>query len=307
MIKTVLDFLTVQKTAIDLIQQEKYSEAISYLEEAKKEFPSKIDRIGHWLAGIYCIQNDQEKALSELSEVLNKGSYWNPSLLASDSDLALIHATDRFAEIIQSCEELYETHKNNSRSLHFTIGNHSSDTSITALHWKGSNAWDFSEQIAADELKKRFSISFIQSSQLFSHGCYHWDDYNAAKKDIVKSQNEVDAGVETSFRNKIILGASQGADTAINMYLEPETKYDTVIALVPTMANLSLIEERFKDQGKQTGKLIIITGDHDPFYQNVLKAQPVFEKCSIPHKLIVIEGMGHTLPDNLEELIIENI
>jgi predicted esterase len=305
--KTFLDFVALQKSAIDLITQEKYNEAIMNLETAKTFFPDKLDRIGHWLAGIYCIKNNKEKALSELKEVLTKGLYWNPSILTGDSDLSLIQDSKEFAEIIHTCEELYETHKNTSRFIHHILGNTESDTSITALHWKGSNALDFSEQIATDGLRNKYLFSFIQSSQLFSHGCYHWDHYDAAKAEIENSHMELMAGYETSIKKRIIIGASQGADTAITMYFEPNSYYDTALAIVPTLSTLDTIEETLKKHPTTKEKLVIITGDKDYFYQDVLEALPVFERYNIPCQLIVIKGMGHTIPDNFEELLEEII
>lgn len=304
---TFLDFLILQKFAIDLIKEEKYKEAISDLENAKKIFTNKADRIGHWLAGIHCIQDNKEKALSELKEVLNKGSYWNPSILTNDSDLSLIQESEEFAEIIQRSEELYHFHKRNSRSLLHTLGNNKSETSVTALHWKNSNALDFSEQIVTDKLKDKYLFSFVQSSQLFSNGCYHWDNYDLAITDIDHAQIELKDRFETTIKNRIIFGASQGADTAIKMYFEPNRNYDTVIVLVPTLSDLHTIEEKLKKHQKTKVKLVIITGDKDYFYHNVLDALPIFEKYNIPYKLIVIEGMGHAIPDNFEELFEENI
>jgi predicted esterase len=304
---TFLDFLILQNSAIDLIKEEKYKEAISNLESAKSIFPNKIDRIGHWLSGIYCIQNNKEKALSELKEVLNKGLYWNPGILTNDTDLHLIQDSEEFVEIIQRSEELYNFHKRNSSSLLHTLGNYESETSVTALHWKNSNALDFSEQIVTDELRDRYLFSFVQSSQLFSNGCYHWDDYDVAKTDIENTHIEFYDRFESTIKNRIIFGASQGADTAIKTYFESNRNYDTVIALVPTLSNLDTIEEKLKNHQKTKVKLVIITGDKDYFYNNVLDALPIFERYNIPCKLIVIEGMGHTIPENFEELFEENI
>ncbi|MGD6969130.1 hypothetical protein ACQCVP_22165 [Rossellomorea vietnamensis] len=305
--KTYLDFLILQKTAIDLIKKEKYKEAITNLENAKSIFPNKIDRIGHWLSGIYCIQNNKESAITELKEVLNKGLYWNPSLLTNDTDLTLIQHTKEFAEIIQRSKELYILHKSNSSPLLHTSGNSQSETTITALHWKNSNALDFSEQIVTENLRDNYLFSFVQSSQLFSNGCYHWDDYDMAKNDVENSDITSKEKVESAIKNRIILGASQGADTAIQMYFEPISDYDTVIALVPTLSNLDTIEEKIKTHQKPKVKLVIITGDKDYFYNNVLEAMPIFKKYNIPCKLVIIEGMGHTIPDNFEELFEENI
>ncbi|MGF2614345.1 hypothetical protein FZC84_20400 [Rossellomorea vietnamensis] len=300
MSKTFLEFLNLQKSAINLIKEEQFKEAISNLETAKTIFPNKIDRIGHWLSGIYCIQNNKEKALSELKEVLNKGSYWNPAILKNDTDLSIIQDSEEFAEIIHKSGKLYNFHKRNSSSVLHTVGNDESETTITALHWKNSNALDFSEQIVTDNLKERYLFSFVQSSQLFSNGCYHWDDYDVAKTDIERPHSK-------SNKSNIIFGASQGADTAIKMYFELNSNYDTVIALVPTLSNLDTMEEKLKKHQKTKVKLVIITGDKDYFYHNVMEALPVFEKYKIPCKLIVIEGMGHTIPDNFEELLEENI
>ncbi|TYR73635.1 hypothetical protein FZC79_17305 [Rossellomorea vietnamensis] len=304
---TYLDFLVLQRSAIDLIKEEKYQDAIKSLEDAKTIFPNKVDRIGHWLTGIYCIQNNKKDALKELKEVLHKGLYWNPNILTNDTDLSLIQDSEEFAEIIHKSKELYNLHKRNSSSLLHTVGNSQSETTITALHWKNSNALDFSQQIVTDNLRDRYLFSFIQSSQLFSHGCYHWDDYDMAKNEIENSDVKFNDKVESAIKNRIIFGASQGADTAIQMYFEPTRDYDTVIALLPTLANLDIIEEKIKTHQKTKVKFVIITGDKDYYYTNVLEAMPIFEKYNVPCKLIVIEGMGHTIPENFEELFEENI
>ncbi len=301
--RTYLDFLNLQRSTIDLIKEKKYEEAILNLNNAKSKFPNKIDRIGHWLSGINCIQNNKENALSELREVLDNGLYWNPSILTNDTDLSLIQDSEEFAAIVQKSEELYEFNKSKSSSLFHNIGNSESETSITALHWKNSNALDFSEQIVTDDLKNKYLFSFVQSSQLFSHGCYHWDHYDVAKTDIENTHIELHDGV----KNRIILGVSQGADTAIKMYFESNRNYDTVIALVPTLSDLHSIEEKIKNHQKVNAKMVMITGDKDYFYNNVLDAMPIFEKYNISCKLIVIEGMGHTIPSNFVKLLEENI
>lgn len=302
-----LDFLSLQTDVSGLIKEEKYEEAILKLEQAKNTFPNKIDRIGHWLSGVYCIQNNKEKALLELKEVLDKGSYWNPIILTNDTDLSLIQESEEFSEIIRKTEECYNLHKGNSSSLLHTLGNKGSKTSITALHWKFSNALDFSEQVVTDKLKNKYLFSFIQSSQLFSAGGYHWDNYDIAKTDIENRHIEFTDKFGSNIENHIIFGASQGADTAIKMYLEPNVEYDKVIALVPTLTNFHTIEEKLKNHQRTNAEMIIITGDKDRFYTNVLEAMPIFEKYNVNCKLMVVKGMGHTLPDNFENLLEENI
>jgi len=85
--KSTSRFTNIQQKAVNLVQEENYTDAVLLLEKAKAQFPGKLDRLGHWKAGIYMLQGNNDKAISELSEVLDQGLWWNPELLTNDTEL----------------------------------------------------------------------------------------------------------------------------------------------------------------------------------------------------------------------------
>lgn len=301
---SITNFQELQKRVRTHFIEKNYNDAISLLKESKFIFPNKIDRIGQWLANIHCLQENDSEAILELNEVVTKGLWWNPFILTSDDELSSIHHNDKFLEIVKKCEILYEDSKQKAVATHTFVGNSEAKTMITALHWRGFNATDFSEQVATSELKEKYLFSFIQSSQLLSYDCYTWDEYEISKGDILHNQ------MTSSGKNQILFGASQGADTAIKLCLDENSMFNHAVALVPTFNDLNFLEDLLLKNEDNELKLTIITGDKDPFYQNVLTAISVFEKHNIQCEFITIEGMGHQLPPNFNELlseIVENI
>ncbi|NDI35317.1 hypothetical protein EPK97_11170 [Chengkuizengella sediminis] len=51
-----------------------------------------------------------------------------------------------------------------------------------------------------------------------------------------------------------------------------------------------------------TNRGCIITGDKDPYYDQALEIVDVLKDQNIPCKLIIQEGMGHSLPENFPKL-----
>jgi predicted esterase len=300
---TINEFVKFQKYIMDLALEKRFQEALVKIEQAKSQYTSKIDRLGHWKASIYCIIGETDKAIAELNEVLEKGLWWNPSILLSDTELAPLKELSAFKSIIENCESLYIENKKNCKMKLVVTGNEDAKTAITSLHWKGSNITDFAEQIGTREVLNQFLVSFVQSSQLFSHECFSWDDYKIAKKDVLESFTQLEEDYRLEGKSNVLLGASQGGALAINLCLDHSLpKVDKVIAVVPAIEDLTKLEEAVKN-GNRSVKCCIITGDKDPYYENVLKAVEIFKNYNITCELIVEEGLGHALPTNFNKML----
>ena len=300
-------FADLQNRVIELVESKENEEALRVMEEAKEKFPHKRDRLGHWKANIYVMEGKHEEGVAELKEVLKHGLWWNPEILTSDPELSPLQTHPEFKSIVSQCYTIFENRKASTHA-ELTIQGHSeADTVIFPLHWKGSNAKDFSEQWSDEKLVTKYLMGFPQSSQLFSYQCYAWDDVAVAYNDVRKKYHEFTQHVDVSGKKRVLAGASQGGSIATQMSLRADMEeFDFFIAVAPAFDIYSL-KEILKNQLNPHARGCIITGDQDPFYENVLEAAQLFEAYQIPCKLIVNEGIGHELPNEFPNVLEETI
>lgn len=298
-------FVNAQQKAVNLVQEGDFAEASLLLEQAKKQFPKKLDRLGHWKAGIYMLQGNNDKAISELNEVLNRGLWWNPELLMNDTELNPLKENEAFQKIVKRCKEKYEAEKKNAKASLQVVGNPEADTSIFALHWKGSNAENFLDQWSESAILSNYLFGFPQSSQLFSYDCYSWDNQEVAEKDVTDTFNQFSGKYHLAAKENIIAGASQGGKTAIELSIKNNsTKFKGFIAIVPSFENTQELESINRELNVRG---CVITGDKDPFYDKTIEAVDILRSNGIPCKLIVNRDMGHILPDDLPSQVNEAV
>ncbi|MBH0229744.1 alpha/beta hydrolase [Halobacillus yeomjeoni] len=300
-------FIELQMQVIQLVKQDKHGEALMEIEEAKQWFPERLDRLGHWKANLYAIKGEKEKALFELNEVLEKGLWWNPDLLTSDPELETIKDEDGFKSVVEKCRKIYSKLHQESRSDLIVQGNPESDQVLFALHWKGSNARDFALQWKDDRLIDTYRIGFPQSSQLFSHACYTWDDYELTKRDTRMTFAQFSEEQLQSDFESIIAGASQGGKVSVQMCLDKGMEeFHSFIAIVPAF-DVEEMKTLLEDDFDTDVRGCIITGDEDPFYQQALETYHLLIEAGIECKWIVKNGMGHVLPEDLADVIDEAV
>ncbi|MDP5274948.1 DUF3089 domain-containing protein [Chengkuizengella axinellae] len=301
---SIINFIKVQQQAIKLIEEKNYEEALILLEDAKVKFPNKLDRLGQWKAETYCLLGENEKALYELNEVLEKGLWWNPVILKNFAqELGPLKELEDFKLIIEKCREIYDLQKQSSKPDLKVKGNENAEIALFALHWKGSNTDDFSQQLAEINTSNEYLLGFPQSSQLLSHHCYSWDDPDIAKRDLVETFKQFKNRYNLKEKENVILGASQGAKVAIEMTLDQEILgVNRFIAIVPGFQDVKRTEYLIRNHSNKNIRGCIITGDKDPFYDQTLKIIDVLKSENIPCKFIVQEGMGHTLPEDFPKV-----
>ncbi|GGF23763.1 hypothetical protein GCM10010954_23270 [Halobacillus andaensis] len=299
-------FYELQQRVIYLAESQSYQDALMQLEEAKTQFPKKIDRIGQWKANVYSLLEEDKKALNELEEVIHKGFWWNPVILENDPELDRLKNTHDFQKIITTCAQLYHQEKQLTVPKLRIEGNPNADKTIFSLHMRGSNTEDFVEEWQDPSLTNNYLMAFPQSSQLFSYNCYTWDDAEVAYSDVNEAFEKLTIQHSLDHKKKIIAGASQGADIALETCL---TTFDFqgFILLIPSFKNIDKIENFLKNDAGKSLHGVIITGDQDPFYDNVMKVHSLFEKYNFSCRLVVQQGQGHVLPDNFPTLFQEAV
>ncbi|MGB7999087.1 MAG: DUF3089 domain-containing protein [Anaerobacillus sp.] len=302
-----MKFTDLQNQVIELVHKGENREALLVMEEGKASFPQKRDRLCHWKANIYVMDGKQEEALAELNDALENGFWWNPEILTSDPELKSLRTSPEFQRLVAQCLTIFEAEKEAAQVELEVQGNPKADTVIFPLHWKGSNGKEFALQWTDEKIGSKYFLGFPQSSQLFSYQCYSWDDAALASKDVRRMYHQFEKDYNVSRKKMILAGASQGGNIATQMSLNADVEEcDQFIAIVPAF-DLDALEEVIRTRLNPNVRGCIITGDKDPFYEGVMEAVQLFEKNNISCKLIVKEGMGHTLPDDFPNVLDEAV
>lgn len=302
------EFVKIQKNAVNLVQEEQLEESQLLLEAAKIKFPERLDRIGHWKAGIFMLQGKRREAISELKEVVNRGLWWNPEILMNDEELEPLKGSREFNEIINRCAEMYDKDKESISASLQVEGNPQANTAIYSLHWKGSNAKDFASQWSDPEILSSYLMGFVQSSQLFSFNSYIWDEWDVVEKDVSKVFHEFHETYHLKEKVNIISGTSQGGKAAIELILKNKfLGFKGFIALVPSFTDCEDIKSILQDNLETNVRGCVITGDQDPFYDQTVKVVNELNENGVSCKLIINKEMGHELPHDFAHQIHEAV
>ncbi|MCP3028921.1 alpha/beta hydrolase [Halobacillus sp. A5] len=295
-------FVSFQQQIIQLAEEKNYIEAIIQLESGKSRFPWKIDRIGQWKADVYCLLGEEEKALNELNEVLSKGLWWNPEILENDPELASLKSLPDYQNVIKKCDRLFQQEKQAAKPELNILGNPKADICIFSLHMRGSNAEDYISHWQDPVLKQNYFMAFPQSSQLFSWNCYTWDEQDKAHDEISQAYNEFARIYSTLNKQIIVAGASQGADAALTHCLANK-EFNKFVLLIPSFQDTAKIEKLLQAHESKDIRGVIITGDQDPFYENVQRIHSLMKRQGLECQLIVKKNQGHLMPEDLPELL----
>lgn len=203
----------------------------------------------------------------------------------SNSDNASNNTTEVDETVILLPEEFSE---NNKYSLMF------------AVYWYGSNASDFSYYYKNVVLKKDFILTIPESSQKLNSLQHKWDNNELAKKEIKEAYEQVTENF--NINNIIASGSSQGSAILIDMVLSNDIPCNSFILAAPYMPlesnkyvqrTLSDIIPLMKDAAKRNLKGVIVIGDTDPSYDNIIQMHEAMIEAGIICKLIVVPGANH--------------
>ncbi|AFU15460.1 group-specific protein [Bacillus thuringiensis MC28] len=300
-----LAFLKHQKELFTLYEKGDLEEILSFVQFLGGEFPEKSDNIIYWEASLHMFLSNEEKAIQLLLKGIEQGIWWNPELLINDQSFKTLQENKTFLLIVERCKEIYQEEQINTVSQFCSIGNKKADVGILALHWGGSNIKEFAPFWNEENILKNVFIGFPQSSQLYGYNSYDWKDKGIAMKDI---DSEFKTFKNLFKSNQLILaGAGQGGNLAIELSLKKNIKNNGFIAINPEIYKVSLFDKILKNINVTDVRGCIITGDKDPFYDNICKLVQQLKEQGIQCDLVTNLGEGALFPDNfsvkLPELI----
>lgn len=285
-------------------------EALELAYRIEKEFPEQKQRTSFWKAALYCAKGDAGKGLSVLQKAEKHGIWWHPDRLLQDPDFEAVRELPEFQEIVERCKEKLASLQVHAKP-EFSVWPSSQSSEkplIFSIHWRGDNAYHFSAFWDDERLKDRFTMAFPQSSQPFGPESFCWDDWNLAKQELHESYQKADQSYNFDRDRLIVAGASQGGKLALELALEEnEMPAKGFIAIVLAVREVSQYASLIEKAAARGIRGVIMTGDQDHFYSEVEGLCAEFEKHGMAYKLMVTEGLGHFIPDDFPDQLLEAV
>lgn len=297
-------FIACQKEVFQLFQEGKIDEVHPLIDKVEQSFPDRISKTIFWRACAFALQHKLDKAISALQAGLEKEVWWNPIILTRDPDLKALQELPEFQSIVATCKDIFESTKSEMTSQLFTYGNPHSETGIFSLHMRGSNARDFAPHWLDNVTSEHYFFGFPQSSQIFGYNAYCWDEQQVVLDEL--RENFAAFKEKGNTQLDILAGGSQGGKVAIERSLAQTVPVRGFITVIPSVQDVAAFEALIKTAPSDL-RGCIITGDQDPFYENTVQLVKLLEEHRIPCKLITIKGLGHFIPNNFSEMLVEAV
>ena len=299
-------FVERQKELFSSFEEGNMNETLALIQQIKLAFPERLEKIRFWEACAFSTLGKVQAAVATLQEGLKEGIWWNPYILTADPDLRNLQTHDDFKKIIEQCEEMFSTQKENAACELFVYGNRLSEIGILCMHARGTNVKDSAPYWLHEKDEQSYLFGFPQSSQVFGYQAYCWDDQEIAVKEVEQALKEFHKG--SRIKSGIIGGASQGGKLAIELSLSKALpRMKGFIAVMPAIKNVAAIEALLKENDHSGLKGYIIIGDQDPFYQNTLDLMAILKANKVDCQLLVKEGLGHFFPDDFSNMLPEAV
>jgi len=155
----------------------------------------------------------------------------------------------------------------------------------------------------ADQLKelKNYIFVFLQSSQVFEMNCFNWNNIETARKDIKHLYKKIIIKYPIDTSRVIIIGMSQGGQTAIDAAINNIIPVKGFLACCPSKPG-GLDKEAVKQAVQRGVRGTILAGERDrALLPDAKEINAFFKEMNLDHRFIVIPGMGHRVPANSTE------
>lgn len=276
-----MEFSTVADQVYTLYGEGRYSDAISLIGDARQGLPEHDSRLTFWEACLYSVSGNPNRAVVILSEGTSRGLWWPKGMLA-DSDLDAARQTEGWDDVVAACQEQERARLEERPAARIRKGTGAG--TVIALHGAHADPEAFADQWEA-AVPQTWTLVAPVGDIPVPEGGWSWAHDAPSRTSEVARQTQ---GV--SLEAPLILaGFSAGATLALEL-ASSELRPDALAVLAPYVA----------DEGEFTGMLetlkipvLLGYGSNDSSADTYRILEGSFDK------VLVFEGLGHTLPSDL--------
>jgi predicted esterase len=288
-----------------LYDLEKYDQGIELIYKYRDDFPDYGYELSNSLTIFYRATEQYEKCMDIWEEGHKKGYFYG---ILPVRRYDPFKEYERFESIMQEDTRLRELANENTKTIVEVITPKELVPGkqyplLIVLHGGGSSNARAKEHWESDMLKNNYIVAFIQSYFQFSTNTWAWRESDPrTHEDIQKIYRELIAKYPVDTSMVVIGGISAGGSAAIYVSMNEVIPAAGYIGVCPGMPE-EFNSEKASALQKKGFRAFIIGGEKDFYLEQQNKMAAIFKEANLPHKQIVIEGMGHQYPDNFSDWI----
>jgi len=297
-------FSEARRRVVGAYRQADYVAALRIAEEAAIEFPDRADKTAYWVACLHALLGDRARALRDLEEGFERGSWWAPELLDADPDLAGLRADDRFRAIVSGSER---TRASVAAALPTDPllrppVEPPADSVVVLLHGRGELAEDIGDRWAAAH---RAFLVMPRSTQPFGMRAVCWDDPHRAEADVQHAVEVASSRENLAGLPLLTAGCSQGAAMAI--VLAARRRLPGIVGFIGVTPSAGWAPDLL-DPGELHAEGIrghLITGSLDPRRDDCQRLVQQLRENGAEVRLDVVDGLDHEYPPDFDDRLPE--
>lgn len=298
----------------ELFEQKKYEECIHLLTEdikslSKEEIEKNYFEIIYVKAILYSICKKYDECFEMVKESITKG-YAYPIKYERYKPIY-----DRLKEegLVEINEKLLKEIKENAKTFYQIHLPKDYDPTkkyplFIALHGDGlCSIEEFSEYFKPDAfIEKGYIFAYLQSSQTECHQGYGWCyDIEVARKDIRKCYNDIINDYPVDVDKVIIGGFSGGAIASVDIVMSDTIPVEGFICLSPEETTDAFTNENVRLAVKRGVKGVFMEGEKVLPIEDEDKMMKAFDDEGLEYKYYIHKGIGHAVPNDINDKLIE--
>lgn len=303
-----MTFQEFRQQATVLYQTNEYTRAFALVEEKHGNFPEHSAEIAYWRLCLHTLLGKQEEALQIFREALDVGSWFGPSMLEQDPDLAALRPLAEFQEMLEVCRQrLAQARDKVQPELHIVkpVEEGKPLPLLIALHGNQGNAYESLAEWRGITARG-WLLGAATSSQIDGPGCFVWNDREIGASEVRQHVATLSGEYEVDPERIVLGGFSMGGGLAAWMALTQAIPCRGFIVLAPYLTDEEL--ERLPAilaQQKPGGlRGFIIIGQEDSTYLNVSRRiVELMNAHQLSCELQLLPGLTHTYPADFLERV----
>lgn len=301
-------FKNLERQMWELYNAQEYQQTYKLLEREQSHFPEHQTRLTYWRLCLAALLGEQAEALHILKAALDRGSWFSPTILKDDPDLASLQTLPEFQQLVEVCQRHFALAQAESKP-DLLIAQPENQVGalplLIALHGNQGNARDTMSEWES-VTSQGWLLAVPQSSQLAGQNAYVWNERETGAREICEHLEKL-CSEYTIDRERIVLGGfSMGGGQAIWMVLQQQVKARGFITLGAYLRTdeLEALASLLETQALAGIRGSILVGDQDTDCLDVSRnVAEMLTAHTLPCQLKLLPGLDHSYPEDFSRLI----
>ncbi len=305
-VKPFATYAEMRQHLVQLIKDQKFTEAESVLVRALTQFPDRLTANSYNLAYVRVQLKKYGAALQSLEYGHKQGIFYGNWDFDGPA-FAPLKDLKRFQAFQAKNRGFIAAAQRQARLKVEIVTPDGYDPKqkyplFLALHGGGENLDDFRPNWHSPRLKAEFIVAYVQSTQVASMKGFHWQDLTLTAKDLAEALRQAGAGYAIDEQRMLIGGFSSGGYAALSVSLKNLLPVIGFIVLCPPLLD-DVSEEEIRQAAGRGIRGTILTTELDHRLPGQRKLADDFARFGLQYQFVVTPKAGHWYPDDLDRKI----